>query len=91
MENTLQPGVSYHIDPHAKIELTGAEFIQILNTLNRVLQSPIYQEQLAIANTVASIGTVHELAVGKLKELVETGVATAETKENPTEDSHIMD
>ncbi len=71
----FQPNTRYHIDPTSEIIITGEEFITIQNTLTRVLSSPIYQEQLAIANTVASIGMMHEIVSKKLKDLVETGGA----------------
>lgn len=97
----LQPGTSYHIPGDAQIILTGTEFLNILNTLNKVMQSPVYQEQLAIANTVASVGSVYEIATAKLKDLVEAGTATPATeqpsnniplgKQEEAADAHIMD
>lgn len=77
----FKEGIQYHIPPDSTVTLTGAEFVNILNTLNGVLQSPVYQEQLAIANTVARVGMIHELISGKLKDLVEAGSATEVAKE----------
>jgi hypothetical protein len=97
----LQPGTQYHIEPTESISITGADFVNIQNTLNRVLSSPIYQEHLAIANTVASIGALHELFAKKLSELVESGQATVAPEQpsnsiplggaSDTLDAHIMD
>lgn len=95
----LKQGIVYHIEPTATVAFTGAEFINSLNILARVLASPKYQEDLATANTVAAIGSLHEAMNNKLKEMVDTGIATEVVPEQPSNniplgpqtDAHIMD
>ena len=73
----FKPGVQYQIPPDSTVEFTGNEFTYLQNLLNRIMTSPKYQEWLAVANTVAAIGSCHELTSNKLKELVESGKAIA--------------
>lgn len=86
----VQAGISYTIQPESVISFSGNDFIYLKNTLDKILQSPTYQERLAIANEVAAVGMLHEVLTNKFKELVEGGVAIPTPVEEP-EPAHTMD
>lgn len=85
--------------PEDSFNFNGTDFSILHNGLQAVMNSPVYQEHLAIAKNVASIGQLFELTSKKLQEGIDAGfVKTIEDTPVDTAmleqehlDSHIMD
>lgn len=84
MENKILPGTIYGWKPEDTFELTGTEFSSLFNTFERVVNNPLYTEEVAKAHATLAIGNAYELLRSKLNTAIENGIA--KPMEPPTEE-----
>lgn len=90
-QSAIQPNTRYKWEPETTFTLNGTEFSQLYNTMDRIIASPVYQEELAKAQNTAAIGALYEIMKNKLSDAITSGIAEA-VKEEATEIvTHVMD
>ena len=91
--NQMENQTSLKWEPTDSFTFNGHDFAILHNTLQNIINSPAYAEQLQLAKNTIAIGQLYELSSKKLQEGIESGIVVPMTPPEPVSDTetHIMD
>lgn len=77
----LKEGMQYKWEPNAKFEIPAAQFGQLYNTLNNVMNSDVFKQELQKAQQTMAFVQTQSIMSDVLSAAVESGNATEEPKQ----------